>query len=669
MNRSVLFQKGAIGSLTLEHRILMGSMHLGIEGDRDQLEQLKAFYAGRAKGGAALIITGGAAVLPEGGGDHMFCLTDTDHRDQLREVAEAVHQAGGKIALQLQHNGRYARSAETGRLPVAPSPIVSRVTKETPAALSIEGIRKVRDAFIEGASIAKTVGFDAVEIMGSEGYLLNQFLSPLTNQRTDTYGGDVHKRMRLALEIVSGIRNRMGKDFPIIYRLSGDDYMEGSTTHEETILFARKLTDAGADALNVGVGWHESRIPTVAAVVPDAAFAPVVSEIREAVRIPVIGANRIHTPEVAETVLKKKQMDFVAPARPWLADASFALKTKKGDLAGLNLCISCNQACLDHTLGHPPLPVGCLVNPWTGNESKWGRIMKKTAVSDPSRIAVVGGGVAGLAAAKAAAERGDRVTLFEARPQLGGHFLLASQIPGKSTFRETIRFYQTSLERLHVTIYLSTKPSISELKKYDQVIVATGVRPYVPKALKGTDLPHVMTYSDFLSGERVSGRRIVIVGGGGIGCDIAHCLAASNEVPAPVKNFFSDYGFRAGRPHRTEVTVISRSPRAAKGVGPTTRWVLLSELRRLGVHLLKGFECQEITKDGVWIGQDGERQFIEADQVILCTGQTANRKLYDALKGQVPTEIVGGSADAGDLNAARAIHQAYHLVYRVTEKD
>ncbi|WEG14864.1 FAD-dependent oxidoreductase [Pullulanibacillus sp. KACC 23026] len=663
MNTINLFSKGRIGSLELEHRILMGSMHLGIEGDPKHLNQLKAFYVERVKGGAALIITGGVAVLPEGGGDHMFCLTNLSDRSQLKEIVQAVHYAGGKLALQLQHNGRYAKEAETGLTPVAPSPLFSNLTKETPKELSIREIKDIQAAFIEGAIFAKDAGFDAIELMGSEGYLLNQFLSPITNQRTDAYGGTFEKRMKLPLDIVAGIREHVGSAFPLIYRISGNDYMEDSTTQEETMEFAKQLESQGIDALNVGVGWHESRVPTVAASVPNAAFAHVVSYIKNAVSIPVIGANRIHTPEVAEDVLKLGFMDFVAPARPWLADEAFALKAKT-NREMLNRCISCNQRCLDHTLGHPPLPVECLVNPRTGHEWEWKkREIENKESQRRQNIAVVGGGVAGLSTAKAAAEQGYKVALFEAQPQLGGHFFLASQIPSKEKFRETIQYYKTCLERLNVDIHLSTKPNIDELETFDKVYLATGVTPYVPEQLKGVQLPHVVTYSDILSGQVPVGKKVAIVGGGGIGCDLAHLISQANDIRPEVKTFFEDYGIKVRECANIEVTLISRSKRLAKNVGPTTRWVLLSELRKLGVTLLKGFECCEITEDGVWVQTSETKQFIKADQVILCTGQTANQELYDVLKDRVPTVLIGGSYDASELNAAKAIHQGYAYFY------
>jgi 2,4-dienoyl-CoA reductase (NADPH2) len=638
MASSLLLQPGRIGSLALKHRILMGAMHLGLEGDRDALPRLKAFYEKRARGGAALIITGLTAVLPEGGGHRMFCLTEPDHRDQLRELAEAVRLAGGRIALQLAHQGRYARSEETGLAPKAPSAVASRLTKETPEAMSAADIARLIEAFADGAAFAASAGFDAIEIMGSEGYLLNEFVSPLTNLRTDEYGGDLEGRMRVCLEIVEAIRGRVGAGFPLIYRMSGDDLMEGSTTMEETLEFARRLEKSGADALNVGIGWHESTVPTVGAIVPPAAFAPIAGAVRKAVGIPVIGANRIHTPEVAEEALARGDLDFIAPARPWLADPSFASKIAEGDREGLNVCLSCNQACLDHVMGRPPKPVSCLVNPEAGRESE-----PVPRAEKPLTVAVVGGGVAGLQAAKTAAERGHKVTLFEASDRLGGQFRLASAIPGKQVFRETVRYYEVALRRLGVAVRLGTRPSASDLAAFDRLVLATGVEPFVPGTLPGSDLPIVCTYAQLLSGERLPGRKIVIVGGGGIGCDVAHYLAET------------------ARQDGVRITLVSRAERPAKGVGPTTRWVLLGELRRSGVHLLIGYRCVRIAENGVWAERGGERQFVEADQVVLCTGQRSRRDVAEEWPEGRSAEWVGGAAEAAELNAARAIRQAYEL--------
>ncbi|SDO40314.1 2,4-dienoyl-CoA reductase (NADPH2) [Paenibacillus sp. yr247] len=657
MEQSLLRRPGRIGSLVLQHRILMGAMHLGIEGDWKMLPQLIAFYEERVRGGAALIMTGNAAVLPEGGGQGMFCLTEPDHLLQLEELAASIRKVGGLLALQLAHRGRYATRAETGLAPLAPSPIPSRLTKEIPEEMTREDIDRLKEAFADSAFFAASAGFAAIEIMGSEGYLLNEFMSPLMNRRTDEYGGDSVARMRLCLEIVEGIRERVGREFPIIYRMSGDDCMEGSTTREETLDFARKLERSGVDALNVGIGWHESSIPTVGAIVPAGAYAHVAASLKTVVSIPIIGANRIHTPEMAEQVIVRGDMDFVAPARPWLADPSFARKIAEADREGLNLCVSCNQACLDHTLGHPPKPVGCLVNPRTGRES-FGITLSDNTLA----VAVVGGGVAGLQAAKTAAERGHSVTLYEAENRLGGQFLLASRIPGKEVFRETIRYFQVALQRLGVTLRMNTAPSADELKKYDRVIIATGVKPYVSEALEGAELPHVCTYADILSGARPFGRKIVIVGGGGIGCDVAHYIAEQMRLRPEVEAFFAERGYAAKKPTEASITIVSRSEKVAKGVGPTSRWVLLSELKRRSVQMMKGFHASSITTDGVWLESGEDKQFLPADQIVLCTGQEPRVVMSsDELKGLPDIEWVGGVSDATELNAAKAIRQAYEI--------
>jgi 2,4-dienoyl-CoA reductase (NADPH2) len=657
----LLFRPGRIGTLQLPHRILMGSMHLGLEGDRKNLAQIQAFYAERVRGGAALITTGGVAVLPEGGGDHMFCLTRESDREDLARIADAVHREGGRIAIQLFHAGRYAKSAETGCQPVAPSGVASRFTREQPIQMTLEQIEATCEAFANGVTFAQSAEFDAAEIMGSEGYLLNQFLSPITNLRLDQYGVDLRGRMRLSLEIVRRARTKAGSDYPLVFRLSGDDYMQGSTTREETLEFARELQSAGVDALNVGIGWHESAVPTVAAIVPEGAFASVAGDIRRAVTIPVSGANRINTPGTAEAVLSLGQMDFVSPARPWLADACFAEKIRKGDYSGLNLCLGCNQACLDHTLGKPPRPVECLVNPRTGHELKYANYK---GASVRKRVAVIGGGVAGLEAAKTSAERGHQVSLFEAADVLGGQFRLAAKIPGKGYFLETIRYYTEMLKRLEVAVYLRTAPSSTELRSFDHVIVATGVRPFVPDNLPGADSSHVCTYADLLAGRIRIGQKIAIIGAGGIGCDVALFLARTNEVSPEVERFDSDYSAQLGENKgNRELHLISRSNRVAKGVGPTSKWVLLSELNRLNVQIHK--ECQpiEILPTGILVYYGGKTMHIAADQIVLCTGQRPRTVGYALPEGRV--DIVGGAVSTAQLNAVRAIREAFECAYRL----
>lgn len=656
-----LAQPGKIGSLELPHRILMGSMHMGLEHDDDEMmARLSEFYRERALGGAALIITGGACVLPEGGG-HMFVLTNPRHVERLAELPKAVHEVGGRIALQLYHAGRYAFSEEIGQQAVAPSPLPSRLTRETPREMTLEDIRRTIEGYANAARTAKEIGFDAIEIMGSEGYLLNQFLSPLTNHRNDEYGGDFERRMRLPLEVVEAVRRVVGPEYPIIFRMSGLDCMPGSTTPEETIQFAQALEKAGVDALNVGIGWHESAVPTVQQVVPRGGFAGVAAFVRQHVTVPVLAANRLNVPEVANELVADGFLDFIAPARPWLADAEFAKKILEGDRDGLNVCIACNQSCLDHTLVKPYRVVSCLVNPRAGEEALRPRV--KAPVK--RRVAVVGGGPAGLEAARAAAERGHEVTLFERDKELGGQFRLASRIPGKDEFLETIRYYEVMLERLGVTVTMQTEPSLDQLAEFDDVIVAVGVKPKAP-GIPGEDLPHVVSYQDLLMGRVQPGRNIVILGAGGIGCDVAVFLGTRRRMTPDAEAFFEEQGLPVPKPIERTITMLARSDRIGRGIGRSTKWVVRQEMQRLGVNIVPNVVMREITPEGVRIERDGREELVPADQVVLCTGQLPQETAWtEKLPPHVRVHIVGGARDSRDINAARAIREAWMAAYDI----
>jgi 2,4-dienoyl-CoA reductase (NADPH2) len=638
---------GAIGRLRLESRILMGSMHLGREGPQAEVAVLRRFYAERARGGAALIVTGGVAVSPEGGGEGYFVITEPAQREALAAVAEAVHAARGRIAMQLFHAGRYVRREETGLQPVSASAVPSRLFPDPPRALEAAEIEGLVEAFAGAGAWAAELGYDAVEVMGSEGYLINQFTSPLTNRREDEWGD----RTRLPLAVTRALRRSLPPGFPLIYRLSGDDLMPGSSTPEEIDDLARALCAAGADALNVGVGWHESAVPTVGMLVPRAAFARVAGRIRAAVggRVPVIASNRINTPEVAEAVLAAGQADFVSLARPFLADPAFGRKALSGHADAINTCVACNQACLDRVLARPPEPATCLVNPAAGREDafQWKRAERAR------EVAVVGAGPAGLEAARVLAERGHQVTLFEREAAIGGQLRYAVAVPGKQEFHETLRYYRHELARLGVRVELGLQPAIGDLAAFAEVVLATGVRPRVP-GLPGVDLPHVATYADILGGRVVAGERVAVIGAGGVACDLAHFLV-DGEPPTP-ERFWAEYGGRAPRPLR-QVTLLRRGRSVGERLGRTTRWALLAALRRRGVAMRTGVTYEAIVPEGVRLA-GGE--LVPADTVVLACGQESVNP-YPGLRAHV----VGGARTPLDLDARRAIEEGALLACRL----
>ena len=643
MNASLehVFRTGRIGELELPHRILMGSMHLGIESEADGIA-LAAFYAERALGGAALIVTGGAAVSRAGAGGRHYCfINEPIEGPKLLRVAHAVHGSGGRIALQLFHAGRYGSHEYFGLQPLAPSAVPSRFSKSPPRTMTAEDIAQTIVEFAEGARRARELEFDAIEIMGSEGYLLNQFLSPLTNQRDDEWGGDFERRTRFPLALVRAVREAVGPTYPIIYRMSGADLMPGGTTDEEHVAFARLLAALGVDAIELGIGWHESSIPTVQYTVPPGAWLPYARRIREAVGpVPVIASTRIHTIELADRALATGEADFVALARPFLSDAQLIAKARAGTRA-INHCIACNQACIDRSLRDQH--VSCMVNPRAGYETELRepRLTEPSAAASPRgarrAFAVIGGGPAGLEAARVLAALGHRVALYEAESRLGGQFRLACRIPGKEDFARTIEYFERELHALGVDLHLGRRidaTSAAELDGYDGVIVASGVAPRAID-LPGAGLPLVHAYPDAVLGSAED--PIAIIGAGGVGVDVAH--------------LYSHHGRR--------VTLMCRGKVIGERIGRSTRWVLLRALRERGVQTLTGVSYERIVPEGVWIRESAAPpRLIEARSVIIAAGQQSRDSLSAALElRKLPFRIVGGARVAAELDAVRAFRE------------
>jgi len=646
-----------LGSLTLPNRIMMGSMHVGLEKLEGGVRRLAVFYAERAKGQVGLIVTGGMAVRPEGGMGEQYCNVYRDeHVEQLRIIPQLVHEAGGKIALQLFHAGRYAYKETTGLEPVAPSPLQAPINRTKPRALTEAEIEETIQAFADAAVRAREAGFDAVEIMGSEGYLINQFLSPVTNKREDEWGGDFERRSRFGVEVAKRVRQAVGPDYPVIFRMSGLDLIPDSTTPKETLQFARKLEQAGMDALNIGIGWHESQVPTISMMVPRGSYVWVAHQVKQAVSIPVIASNRINDLRQAEDILHEGYCDMVSMARPLLADAAIVQKSLEGRFEDVNTCIACNQACLDHVFEGKT--ASCLVNPSVGREEEL------TIALAPVRkkVAVVGAGPSGLEAARVLAERGHAVVLFEKQRQIGGQLNFARQVPGKSEFTETLRYYRVQLEKLGVELRLGVEADAGQLvsERFDEVVVATGVRPRRPE-IPGIDLPHVVTYAQVFEKQVRVGKRAVIVGAGGIACDLSHLLVHNAGLSPETARYLLDYRIldvkhlhqlqQSGR----KVMMLRRGKHVGTGLGKTTRWAVLSMLKQHGVEMLTEIEYKEITPDGITIFHQGEERHIPADTVIIAAGSTSNNALCDALQGRLPVHLIGGAREAGELDAKRAI--------------
>ncbi|MFE4355538.1 FAD-dependent oxidoreductase [Kitasatospora sp. NPDC056800] len=658
-----------LGFTTLPNRVIMGSMHVGLEEAPGGYERMAAFYAERARGGVGLIVTGGIAPNEAGrpweGG---AMLTTEEEADRHRVVTDAVHAAGGRIALQILHFGRYAYHRDL----VAPSAIQAPISPFTPNALTAEQVEQTIEDFARCAELARRAGYDGVEIMGSEGYLVNEFIVAATNHREDEWGGTYERRMRFPVEIVRRVRERVGEDFIIVYRLSMLDLVPGGSTLDEVVRLAQAVEAAGATIINTGIGWHEARIPTIATSVPRGAFGWVTKKVMGKVGIPLVTTNRINTPEIAEQLLAEGSADLVSMARPLLADADFVAKARDDRAEAINTCIGCNQACLDHTFN---LQItSCLVNPRACHETE----LVLGATKSRKRIGVVGAGPAGLAFAVSAAERGHDVTLYDAAEAIGGQLNIARRIPGKEEFDETLRYFRTRLAELGVTLRLGATVTAEQLagQGHDELVLATGVTPQTPADIPGIDHPSVLGYLDVLRDGAPVGERVAILGAGGIGFDVAEFLtdpgdAASLNPPVFQAKWGIDpeYRERGGlraperpKPPRSVHLLQRRTSKVGAGLGKTTGWIHRTELKHRGVVMVPGVTYDLIDDAGLHITVDGERQLLPVDTVVLCTGQEPRRDLYEALRERgLPVHLIGGADVAAELDAKRAIKQGTEL--------
>ena len=666
-----------LGFTTLPNRVLMGSMHTGLEDGRKHFPAMAAFFAERARGGVGLMVTGGFAPNIEGWAKPFAgTLATSSAARRHRIVTDAVHAEGGRIALQILHTGRYGYHP----LCVAPSRIQSPISPFAPRELSARGIERQIRAFVRCASLAREAGYDGVEVMGSEGYFINQFLVTHTNQRSDEWGGSYANRMRLAVEIVQRVREAVGPDFILIYRLSMLDLIPDGSSWDEAVTLARAIAKAGATIINTGIGWHEARIPTIATSVPRGAFAWVTKKMRDTLRaegitVPLVTSNRINMPEVGEQILADGCADMVSLARPLLADADFVRKAREGRSEDINTCIACNQACLDHTFQLKL--ASCLVNPRAGNETE----LVLLRAPAKKRYAVVGAGPAGLAAATTLAERGHEVHLFEASERIGGQFNMAKRIPGKEEFHETLRYFERRLAATGVRLHLSTRADAAALaaQRFDGVLLATGVTARDPK-IPGQDGPNVLSYIDVLLHGKPVGERVAIVGAGGIGFDVAEFLVTppGHSPTLNLKEWLAEWGVadpaevRGGvarpqpAPPARKVTLLQRKAgKLGKGLGKTTGWIHRAALQMKQVEMIGGVNYERITPQGLFVTYGEKRsdgQLIECDTVVLCAGQEPLRDLEAPLRAAgVPVHLIGGAHEAGELDAKRAIDQGTRL--------
>ena len=660
-----------LGFTTLRNRTLMGSMHTGLEEMPNGFERMAAFFAERARGGVGLIVTGGVGPNEEG------CvragaakLSTPEEAEEHKVVTQAVHEAGGKICMQILHAGRYAYSPQL----IAPSAIQAPINPFTPRELDEEGIEKQIRDFATCASLAQQAGYDGVEIMGSEGYFINQFLVAHTNHRTDRWGGSYENRMRLPVEIVRRVREAVGPNFVIIYRLSMLDLIEGGSTWDEVVMLAKAIEQAGATLINTGIGWHEARIPTIATKVPRAAFTKVTAKLRGQVGIPLVTTNRINTPEIAEQVLAEGDADMVSMARPFLADPDFVNKAAADRSDTINTCIGCNQACLDHTFSGKLTT--CLVNPRACYETELNYIPTAAV----KKIAVVGAGPAGLSAATVAAERGHQVTLFDSASEIGGQFNVAKRVPGKEEFYETLRYFGSKLESTGVDVRLNTRVDAKDLLAggYDEIILATGIAPRTPE-IPGIEHPMVIGYLDAILQRKPVGQRVAVIGAGGIGFDVSEFITHQGESTSLDREaFWKEWGIDLGLEARGGIAGIQPAPHAparqvyllqrkkskvGNGLGKTTGWIHRTGLKNKQVQMISAVDYLKVDDQGLHIRvAEGEPQVLPVDTVIVCAGQDPLRELQAELEAAgASVHLIGGADVAAELDAKRAINQGSRL--------
>ena len=660
---SHLFRPLDLGFTQLKNRVLMGSMHTGLEEAPNGAARMKAYFGERARGGVGLIVTGGFGPNDRAA-THLhtkLLVTEQDIADH-RAITDEVHKYDSKICMQILHTGRYAYNPN----PIAPSAIQAPINPNKPKAATAEELEEQIEDFISLSLQAQKAGYDGVEIMGSEGYFLNEFLALRTNQRDDQWGGSYQNRMRFPIDVVKRVRQAVGNEFIIIFRLSMLDLVEGGSSFEEVVELGQAIETAGATIINTGIGWHEARIPTISTKVPRAAFTWVTARFKQYFNIPVITSNRINTPEKAEEVLARGDADMVSMARPFLADPDFVIKAKEGRADEINTCIGCNQACLDHIFDGKT--TSCLVNPRACHETK----LVILPAEKIKKVAVVGAGPAGLAAAVTAAQRGHAVTLFDQAEEIGGQFNIAKQVPGKEEFYETLRYYQRQIELTGVRLELGKRVDTEDLNTmgFDEVLLATGIKPRTP-AIAGVDHPKVMSYIDYLKHKKPVGESVAVIGAGGIGFDVCETLVHSGEKSSlNIPLFMKEWGIdmtltaRAGiegvkpefqMPKREVFLLQRKASGVGKGLGKTTGWVHRIDLKKKGVKMMPGCEYTKIDDDGLHIKVNDETSVLPVDNVIICAGQEPLRELTEGLN--IPFHLIGGADVASELDAKRAIDQ------------